>query len=97
MRIAFVSFCDNQTRFFQTGPAKEEHTTVLPDDIWQKYTKVKAWCDAISQRPHSQTVNTLIMEVGQTRRYGPAQKTDRAGADAQWVQAPMRPNLKLSA
>lgn len=43
---------------------------IIPDDIWQKYPKVKEWCDRMGERPHSQTVNTLIMEVGEIRRSG---------------------------
>ena len=43
---------------------------IIPDDIWQKYPKVKEWCDAMAARPYSSKVNMLIMEVGKVRAAG---------------------------
>ena len=43
---------------------------VIPDDIWQKYSRVKDFCERMGARPHAQTVNAVIMEVGEIRQTG---------------------------
>ena len=43
---------------------------IIPEDIWRRYARVKAWCDTMGERPHAKTVSKMIMDVGRIRLSG---------------------------
>lgn len=43
---------------------------VLADSDWAHFPNVKKWFDALSERPHAQTVSTTIKQVGKIRQAG---------------------------
>ena len=43
---------------------------ILGEADWRKLPKVKQWYDRLSERPHAQAVNEMIMQVGAMRQAG---------------------------
>ena len=43
---------------------------IIADEEWAKFPRTKAWFDRLRQRPHSQAVSEMIMQVGAMRLAG---------------------------
>ena len=51
---------------------------IIPAEVWKQHPALTQWCNAMGERPHAQSVNQTIMQVGQTRLAGeliPMQRT----------------------
>lgn len=43
---------------------------IIPDNVWAKHPRIRAWFDKLAARPHAQEVSNVIMEIGAMRLAG---------------------------
>lgn len=48
----------------------QEAGKIIPDNVWAKHPRTRAWFDKLAERPHAQTVSKMIMEIGAMRLSG---------------------------
>lgn len=43
---------------------------IIPDNVWEKHPRTRAWFDRLTERPHAKTVSETIKQIGEMRLAG---------------------------
>jgi len=47
-----------------------ESGKIIPDEVWARHPRTRAWFDRLAERPHARTVSATIKEIGSMRLSG---------------------------